>query len=335
MSAMMRNSALAAALLAAVPHAAFAETVAQPEAAPLSAETRARSFDVLLRRIDHYVDPAKKPKIVAALSQARERLLAMPSEAAFLVETNKLLISVSGDKHLTLFRKGPLPPAADRPETNFGIARAAIDQDRIGHLVLDGFSNHPDSRAAIDKAMADVASARALIIDLRANGGGGEVSFRRLLGHLFPAATELTAIEWRQCAPPPADRPDACTHAAPRRERRFTDQPSSPAFAERPVYVLVSRASFSAAEALAFELQAHRRGVVIGERTPGGGNPAVGMDLESELIVVMPIGRMVPARGGVWEGKGVIPDIEAPALEAPATALALARLKPSTPPAQP
>ncbi|HSX56056.1 MAG TPA: S41 family peptidase, partial [Sphingomonas sp.] len=91
----------------------------------------------------------------------------------------------------------------------------------------------------------------------------------------------------------------------------------------------------SAAEALAFELQAHRRGVVIGERTPGGGNPAVGMDLESELIVVMPIGRMVPARGGVWEGKGVIPDIEAPALEAPATALALARLKPSTPPAQP
>ena len=334
---MIRNSALLAALLAAVPHAAFAQAGQQPEAqpSPLPADIRAHSFDVLVRRIDHYVDPAKQPAIVAALRSARDRLLAMPSEAAFLVETNKLLITVSGDKHLTLFRKGPLPPAADRPETNFGIARAAIDGDRIGHLVLDGFSNHPDSRAAIDKAMADVASARALIIDLRANGGGGEISFRRLLGHLFPAATELTAIEWRQCAPPSAGRPDACTHVAPRIERRFTDQPALPAFPERPVYVLVSRASFSAAEALAFELQAHRRGVVIGERTPGGGNPAVGMDLESELIVIMPIGRMVPAQGGVWEGKGVIPDIDIPALEAPAIALALARRKPATPPAQP
>ncbi|WP_447724327.1 S41 family peptidase [Sphingomonas koreensis] len=324
----MRNSALAAALLAAVPHAAFAQTGVQSEPAPLSAEARAHSFDVLIRRLDHYVDPAKRPAIVAALRGARERLLAMPSEAGFLVETSKLLVSVSGDKHLTLFRKGPLPPAADRPETNFGIARAVIDQDGIGHLVLDGFSNHPDSRAAIDKAMADIAGARALIIDLRANGGGGEVSFRRLLGHLFPTATELTAIEWRQCAPPSAGRPDACTQVAPRRERRFTDQPASPAFPERPVYVLVSRASFSAAEALAFELQAHRRALVIGERTPGGGNPAVGMDLESELIVIMPIGRMVPTRGRAWEGRGVIPDIDVPALEAPATALALARRKP-------
>jgi hypothetical protein len=333
----MRNTVLAAALLAAVPHAAFAQTGAQPETdpVPLSADARARAFDVLIRRIDHYVDPAKKPVIVAALRGARERLLAMPSEAGFLVETSKLLISVSGDKHMTLFRKGPLPPPAERPETNFGIARAAIDGDGIGHLVLDGFSNHPDSRAAIDKAMAEVANARALIIDLRANGGGGEVSFRRLLGHLFPMATELTPIEWRQCAPPPPGRPDACTHIQPRLEKRFTDQPGSPAFTERPVYVLVSRASFSAAEALAFELQTLRRGVVIGERTPGGGNPSAGMDLESELTVIMPIGRMVPARGRGWEGKGVIPDIDVPAIEAPATALALARRKPAIPPAQP
>lgn len=316
----MRNPALVAALLVGVPHAAFAQVADNP--APLSAEARAHSYDVLLRRIDHYVDPAKQPAIVAALRAARDRLLALSTEAAFLSETSKLLVTVSGDKHLTLFRRGPLPPAADRPETNFGIARAAIDGDRIGHLVLDGFSNHPDSRAAIDRAMTDVASARALVIDLRANGGGGEVSFRRLLGHLFPASTELTAIEWRQCAPPPAGRPDACSHVAPRLERRFTDQPAIPAFPDRPVYVLVSRASFSAAEALAFELQAHGRATVIGERTPGGGNPAVGMDLESELVVIMPIGRMVPARGSVWEGRGVVPDIAVSAIDAPAAARA-------------
>ena len=315
---MWRYPALAAALVAATPLPAAAQTGA------LSMEARAHSYDVLIRRIDHYVDPARKPAIVAALRANRDRLLALPSEEAFIAETGRLLVAASGDKHLTLFRKGPLPPAADRAEENFGIAYAAIDGDGIGQLVLTGFSNHPDSRAAIDRAMADLAGARALIIDLRANGGGGEVSFRRLLGHLFPVATELTAIAWRQCAPPPPERPDACTHAEPRLERRFTDQPGRPAFPDRRVFVLVSAASFSAAEAFAFELQAQRRGVVIGELTPGGGNPSAGMDLESELVVIMPIGRMVPADGRGWEGIGVTPDIALPAAEALAKARSLA-----------
>lgn len=314
----MRIAIITAALLAATPAAA--------QVAPsLPQATRAHSYDVLIRRIDHYVDPSKKLPIVAALQADRARLLAIGDEAAFVTALNQLLLATSGDKHLSIFRKGPQPPEADREEANFGIARAAIDDSEIGHLTLNGFSNHPDSRAAVDAAMAKLAPARALIIDLRDNGGGGEVSFRRLLGHFFARETPITAIEWRECAPPPAERPDACAHIAPRLERRATDQPAKPAFATKPVYILVSARSFSAAEAFAYELQAHARATVIGERTPGGGNPSAGMDLESELIVIMPIGRMRPVVGKGWEGVGVAPDIPVSADEAMARATALAQ----------
>jgi C-terminal processing protease CtpA/Prc len=158
--------------------------------------------------------------------------------------------------------------------------------------------------------MEQVTSASALVIDLRQNGGGGEVSYHRLLGHLFPTRRELAAIEWRECAPPvPPERPDACRHIAPRLERRFTDTPPRPEFATRPVYVLTSAKTFSAAEAVAWELQRGGRAKVVGERTGGGGNPSAGMDLESPLVVVMPIGRMDPKLGRGWEGRGVRPDI--------------------------
>jgi C-terminal processing protease CtpA/Prc len=37
------------------------------------------------------------------------------------------------------------------------------------------------------------------------------------------------------------------------------------------------------------------------------------MDLESDYVVIMPIGRMRPVDGRTWEGKGVTPDIATPA----------------------
>jgi C-terminal processing protease CtpA/Prc len=78
-------------------------------------------------------------------------------------------------------------------------------------------------------------------------------------------------------------------------------------------YLNSASTSFSAAEALAFELQAKRRATIIGEATGGGASPSPGMDLESDYVVIMPIGRMRPVDGRTWEGKGVMPDIATPA----------------------
>lgn len=292
-----------AAALTFVPQIALAQTVPDPA-------TRARSYDVLLRRIDHYFDQSKKPAIITRLKEKREQLLAIKDSDAFLTELNADLFAASRDKHLSVFLKGPNPPAADDPSLGtYGVGKVERLPGGLAYVELTGFSNAPESVAAIDAALARVTGAPALILDLRNNGGGGETSFMRLLGHFFPARQEITAIEWRECAPPPPDRPDACTQIAPRLQRRFTDAPEKPLFPTQPIYVLVSKGSFSAAEAIAYELQAQGRAKVIGEQTGGGGNPSAGMDLESDYVVIMPIGRMVPVSGAGWEGVGVKPDI--------------------------
>lgn len=288
------------------------------------AATRAHSYDVLIRRIDHYVVPARKPAIVARLRAERERILALKDNDAFMTAVNKSLYEASNDKHLMVFLRGPNPPPADDPSLGtYGIGKIERLPGGEAYLEVTGFSNAPESRDAVDRAMNSVASASALILDLRNNGGGGDVSFGRLLGHLFPERTELGSIEWRQCAPPPPGRPDACEQIEPRLERRFTDAPPGPAFAKKPVYVLVSGRTFSAAEAAAHELKGYRRATIVGERTGGGGNPSAGMDLESDFVVIMPIGRGKPVNGTNWEGSGVTPDIQVPADEALDRVLAL------------
>jgi hypothetical protein len=304
--------------------AMFAAAPAQVEAP--GAAVRTHSYEVLLRRIDHYFDRSKHDAIRERLRAVRGPALRAADDAAFMKVLNAALYEASGDKHLSIFLRGPNPPPADDAALGtYGIGKVDRLAHDVAYVEVTGFSNAPESREAVDRAMAKAAGASALILDLRNNGGGGEVSFHRLLGHLFPERRELGSIEWRECAPPPAERPDACIPAPARLERRFTDLPPVPGFPSGPVYVLVSKGTFSAAEALANEVKSQGRGTVVGERTGGGGNPSAGMDLESDFVVIMPIGRSVPVKGASWEGVGVAPDIAVPADRALDAALAAVR----------
>lgn len=283
---------------------------------------RSSSFEVLMRRLDHYVFPEKTPVIRARLAANRAAHLAQPDTASFIKAVNADLFAASGDKHLHLFLHDGKPVPADRKEAAYGIERVERLPGGAGLIELTGFSGDPASVPAIDAAMDRLRGSRALVIDLRRNGGGGQAAMYRLLGHLFPERIELNGIAWRTCDNPPGARPDACRQGARKVERAFTDTPASPVFPIQPIYVLTSQESFSAAEAVAYELQIRGRGTVIGEVTGGGGNPSAGMDLESDLVVVMPIGvmhRVIPGPG--WEGTGIKPDLAVPAAEAERAAL--------------
>ena len=52
----------------------------------------------------------------------------------------------------------------------------------------------------------------------------------------------------------------------------FNSQPTPVSFAKIPVYVLTSKDTFSGGEALAYDVQAHKVGKVVGEVTGGGAN---------------------------------------------------------------
>jgi C-terminal processing protease CtpA/Prc len=106
-----------------------------------------------------------------------------------------------------------------------------------------------------------------------------------------------------------------------------------PAFPTQPIFILTSGRTFSAAEAIAYNLQATRHAVVVGETSGGGANPSAGMDLGPWFTVVMPIATTVlSATGTNWEGVGVHPDVPAPASSAMEAVLALASAAANTQP---
>jgi C-terminal processing protease CtpA/Prc len=89
---------------------------------------------------------------------------------------------------------------------------------------------------------------------------------------------------------------------------------------------LISKRTFSAAEAFAYDLQALRRAVVIGEPSGGGAHPFEYRRAGTHFVLSLPEGRSVnPITGKDWEGVGVQPDVPVPEAEALEKALELAR----------
>jgi hypothetical protein len=336
-----RLAVLAAVLVAscAGPSLVMAQAQAPQSHAAITLEHRTRALDVLDRRLAHYVHADLTPAIRARLVARRPHYLTLTDPEAFRGAINADLYEVSGDKHLQvwvegrsrddLVAEGPPPTmdrmAAEEARNGFGVRAARLLDDGTAYLDLAYFSGHPDAGAAIDAALAPLRDAPTLIIDLRTNGGGGEAALLRLMGHLAPQPLYLETIFFRHCEPDPSDR-EGCLQDGRRDEQvRRADAVTDPAFPTRPIYVLTSKDTFSAAEALAYGLQVQGRAVVVGEVTGGGANPSIAMDLGPWFTVIMPIAVTVhPSTGANWEGVGVTPDVPISADEALKAALALA-----------
>ena len=94
------------------------------------------------------------------------------------------------------------------------------------------------------------------------------------------------------------------------------------------MYVLTSTLTISAAEEFAYDLQALKRAVVVGEVTAGAAHMTASGQIAPHLMIAVPIARPInPVTKTDWEGVGVIPDVRVAASDALATALRLAREK--------
>ncbi len=95
---------------------------------------------------------------------------------------------------------------------------------------------------------------------------------------------------------------------------------------KKPLFILTSKSTFSAAEALAYDLQALKRAVIVGERTGGGAHPYEYRRIHPHFALDLPEGKSInPITGDNWQGVGVKPDVEVPADQALKRALELAR----------
>lgn len=305
--------------------AAAGGAAAHPHAAITTAH-RERALDTLDRRLAHYVMTERTPAIRARLAERREAYMALTDPEAFRQAINADLLAVSGDKHLQVWIEGRSRDevaagaqptleqmGAEEARNGWGVREARVLDGGVAFVNLASFSGHPDSAAAIDAAMARLAGARALVLDLRDNLGGGEAALRQLMGHFAPEPMRLEDIQFRRCKPDPADA-EGCIADGRDTFERFANPVAAPVFPDQPILVLVGPGTFSAAEAVAYDLQAAGRATIIGEVTGGGANPSTAMDLGPWFTVIMPIGEARhPATGTNWEGVGVQPDVAVPA----------------------
>jgi hypothetical protein len=221
-------------------------------------------------------------------------------------------------------RPAPDPAAARAGEearraravaANAGFSEPKRLDGNVALIRFDSF--YPAAHAApiVERIMHGAADADALILDLRQNGGGAPDLIPVIASYLFD------------------DQPIHLYDQFSRRDgthvQAWTDPtlPGQRFGSRKPVYILTSKETFSAAENLAYTLQQLKRAQVVGERTPGGAHGAFGKPVTSHLVPMIATKRTVNAvTKSDWNRVGVVPDVAVAADEALAAALARARV---------
>ena len=296
-------------------------------AASVTAEDRSEILQNAARLIEErYVDAEKGKRIGGELRQAGPRWDKIADAKLFAEAITKWLRENSGDGHLGLSYSEKAIPE-ETGESSFSAAEMekyygahlnhGIEKiERLpGNIILIDLRVFPPPAMAGDvfaAAMTLAAQGDALIIDLRKNGGGAETA-NLVTGYLLDGGKPLSGTYDR-----PSDKQTASTSPWWVPGRRFGST--------KPLYLLTSRKTFSAAEALAYDLQALKRAVIVGEVTGGGAHPFEYRRVHPHFAVDLPEGRSInPITGSNWQDIGVKPDIAVPADQALDKAIALAR----------
>ena len=267
---------------------------------------------------DQHFSVEEGRRIARALehNQRAHRYAAITSGRQLAARLTEDLRAISSDPHFLVdyfVRPRPFPaPASGADEAaqqqslslvNYGVRSAERLDGNIGYLRIDRFAPAQDAGPVLEAAIAMLSATDALVIDLRTNGGGHGDAAALLAGLLLPERTRMNDVITREGV-----------------TETWTPNGLRGRYA-KPVYVLTSARTFSAAEAFAYNLKALGRVRIVGERTRGGANPVTRTLLSSRFWAMVPVARTRnPITGGNWQGTGVAPDIECPADQALAVA---------------
>jgi hypothetical protein len=300
-----------------------------PEALPPQLRHAAERKRLLNAVIDnlkkHYVDPEIARKTADALL-AHEKNGdddKVTDRRAFADLLTKQLREVSHDMHLEVaYSREPWPDLRPEPTAeDLARYRKALEQDNctfkkveilphnIGYLKLNAFPDPSVCRETATAAMASLNYADAIIFDLRDNRGGYSSMVSLISAYLFDHPEYMydprespTQQSWT-LSPVPGNR-----------------------LADKPVYVLTSGSTISAAEQFCYDLKMLRRVTLVGETTRGSAHAGVFHRIDDHFGMGIPEAKAInPFSKADWEGTGVEPDVKVKAAEALETAEKLAK----------
>jgi hypothetical protein len=309
-------------LLVSLPLVAAAQGPSpDPPDMKVDAAIRKAVVDTLADRIDRFY--VYSDKATATAKALRKRLAAkeydrITSARELADSLTSHVQAVTHDLHMRVsYRAEPVPPMGGPgqgppPEsemnrmrqtmlrTNYGFERVERLAGNVGYLDLRQFAGTPEAQPTAIAAMNFLANTDAIIVDLRRNGGGSPDMIATLLTYLIEPGDRLMFNTFYE------------------REGDHTVQfwtlpyVPGPSLHGKPVYVLTSPRTFSAAEEFAYDIQTHKLGTLVGAVTGGGANPGGMQRVHEHFVSFIPTGRAVnPVTKTNWEGVGVKPDIAA------------------------
>ena len=233
-----------------------------------------------------------------------------PAEEAGLL-TGDIITEVEGEKTLDLGMTGTrtkvrgeegtfvtltilrgeesFPVSVERRSIQTPVATYEMLDGQIGYIKIANFDTRcaEETNAAMDELIAQ--DAKALIFDVRNNGGGYKNELVKVLDKILPEGILFQSEDYQGSKH--IDRSDAdCI--------------------DLPMAVLVNQDSYSAAEFFAAAIQEYDWGTVVGTKTVGKGNFQTAFTLSDGSMLNLSIGKYYTPQGRSLTDTGITPDVE-------------------------
>ena len=163
----------------------------------------------------------------------------------------------------------------------------------IYHIAVNQFNDH--TKIEFQKAIEEIllAKAKAVILDLRGNGGGYLDISIDMLSEVISGEKTAAIVKKRD------------------QSKNETIKTSGSArIPDLPLVVLVDKGSASASEIVAGAVQDYKRGILIGEKTFGKGSVQELINLNDGASLRMTIAKWFTPLNRSIDGDGIVPDIE-------------------------
>jgi hypothetical protein len=284
--------------------------IAQQPSRPVTPAQADTILEGVVHSLDDYVFPQVGMQLKAYLGEHRAEYRSITDSNTLAKKLTDDLRAIGHDHHLQVIFGEELgiqkEPSAEEKQhahafdraSGYGIRSARRLPGNIGYLDLAYFSPDENAGAALASAMGLVNGTDALIIDLRRNGGGSGETAIALLSYFFSEPIQLSSVvEHRN------DRVEE-------RQRWTMPYVEGPRYIGKPIYVLISSHTHSAAEFCAYDLKAMHRGTIVGGTSAGDANTSKGViTLGYGFAVLVPSGETKSQiTHASWEGTGVQPD---------------------------
>lgn len=226
--------------------------------------------------------------------QVGDILISVEGQSALELGTSGTRDVVRGeegtDVHLTIRRDGKdMELRVTRRSIETEVASCEMLDGKIGYIKIANFDNRCANETidCIEQLLAQ--GAKALLFDVRFNGGGYKDEMVKVLDRLLPEGELFRSVDYTGAEE--IDTSDAeCVTL--------------------PMAVLVNEDSYSAAEFFAAALQEYEAAQVVGSKTTGKGNFQTAFRLSDGSLLNISIGKYFTPNGVSLSETGVTPDVE-------------------------